>query len=166
MFRVPAAAVAFLGLAALPLGLAGCGAAPQKSAASAPRGIFTSANDCSENGQLKIELCSKAIDAAIAEHEASAPSYTTLKACETAEGADRCERAASGRYRPRLLAFLVTGSAPPVGRPLYATLKGEPGFRTGERKNLLASDETLRFSEHAVTAYEAHQPSGKRKGMF
>ncbi len=157
--------VALLCLAALAPLLSGCGQSPGAEGDGAKRGIYTSAADCADGGRLTIEACARIIEAAVVEHEATAPSYSSLKSCETAEGTERCERAASGRYRPRLLAFLVVASNPPVAHPLYATQKGEAGFRTGDRKNLLASDETLSFSRHAVAAYEANVGTGKRAGF-
>ena len=102
---------------------------------------------------------------AVAEHEKSAPSYSTLRSCEATEGRDRCERTHIGNYRPVLLAFLVVASKPPVAKPLYAS--GDPkkiGFRSAAKDFYLTSDDAVTMSEHAQTLAEAHvDPKAKKK---
>lgn len=155
-----------LAMAIAALALAGCGGGGKKTAEAAPfQGIYTASGDCADSGKLTIDQCLHAMEKAVAEHEKSAPTYKTLKSCETTEGANRCERTHVGNYRPVLLAFLVIASKEPVAKPLYAS--GDPkkvGFRTASKDFYLTSDETVTMSEHAQTLVEASTDTkGKRK---
>jgi len=146
--------------------LAGCGGgAPKTPEVAAERAVYTNARDCATGNKITIEQCSEAINKAIAEHEATAPKYTSIRSCETAEGEGKCDRIADKQFRPRLLAFLVTLSKPPVARPLYATIGGEQGFRLADKTMLLGTDETLTFSTRATAAYELNSKPVK-KGLF
>lgn len=144
-----------LAAVALTLSLAACGntTAPKVEAAKA---IYTSSTDCADGGKLTYEQCVEAMSAAVTAHEKSAPKYTSLKRCEEKEGAGKCENAEDGQFRPKLLAFFVVASTPPVATPLYPATKGEPGFRSADNRLYLEKDETITFSEHAQTLYEAH----------
>jgi uncharacterized protein YgiB involved in biofilm formation len=143
--------------------LAGCGEGAAKATAPAPRVVYTSSSDCAEAGKLTFEQCASAMEHAVAGHEKAAPSYASLKSCEKTEGEAQCERTASGGYRPRLLAFLVTAGASPTARPLYAAPEGKEGFRAADKTLFLVSDETLTFSGHAQTLAEGGAEAKKKK---
>ena len=97
------------------------------------------------------------------EHEKDAPTYNSEKSCIAKEGDGKCEHtAANGKYRPRLLAFLVTVSKTTKAKPLYAHPKGDSGFRDIGGSTYTTATEELVFSEHAQTMFEAHV--GKKKG--
>ena len=138
------------------LAAAGCGRSSQESKVPIQRGIFTSAADCAASQKFPMEKCTKAIEAAIENHVATAPAYTTLKACEKAEGAEKCERMDAKNYRPKLGAFLVAGNDEVMGTPLYPTSDGVAGFRGPDKAVYAADDESLTFSPQAVAAYELH----------
>jgi len=148
------------------LALAGCGASEPQSDTPIERGVFTSATDCAEGGKRTLEQCSAAITAAVAEHERAAATYPSLKSCETAEGADKCERTDTKSFRPRLMAFLVRMTDPPAAWPLYPTIKGEAGFRTGDNTILLSEDESLTFSRPALAAAELHAGKGSASSSY
>ena len=69
------------------------------------------------------------------------------------------ERTDTKSFRPRLMAFLVRMTDPPAAWPLYPTIKGEAGFRTGDNTILLSEDESLTFSRPALAAAELHAGS-------
>lgn len=148
----------------LPLALAGCGGSKSNTAdAKVSKGIYTTASDCAASGKLTYEQCSDLIYAAIEKHEADAPTYSELRFCEAKEGEGKCEFTANQKIRPKLMAFLVTASVPPAAIPLYATAKGEPGFRDLGGSTYLHTNEELVFSEHAVTVFERNNPKRKRQ---
>lgn len=137
-----------------------CGSDPPPAAGPAPileHGVFISSQDCADSGKLSAELCDKAVDMAIARHEAEAPIYKSLRQCVAAEGAERCDRMADGRYRPRLQAFYITLAKPTAGVPLYPSGGGEVGFRSPSKQAVSATDESLTVSSSAVTL--AHENS-------
>lgn len=136
--------------------LAGCGGG-NSAKPEAAKGIYTSSADCADHGKLTFEQCVTAMDQAVAEHESAAPTYSSLQRCEDAEGVNKCEHTHAGRFRPKLLAFFVVASEPPTATPLYAAPKGEAGFRNAGSKLFLEKDETITFSEHAQTLYEAQR---------
>ena len=137
--------------------LGGCGGEkPAVAAAQVEKAIFTSALDCESGGQLTLDVCSKTIEAAVAAHEKSAPSYKSQASCEEKEGTSKCERIAEKLYRPRLSAFLITASTPAVAFPLYLTKDAQLGFRTADMQVLLEKDDNLTFSKSARHAYEAY----------
>lgn len=143
--------------------LAGCGGSPSASTTPDYKGIFTTAVDCGESGKISYEDCSAAMSKAVDAHEKDAPTYSSQRACIAKEGEGKCEfTAANGRYRPRLLAFLVTASKPPVAKPLYAHAKGKPGFRDISNNEYTIDTEELAFSEHAQTMFEAQAAKKKR----
>ena len=80
-----------------------------------------------------------------------------------------CERTLNHKYRPRLLGFYVElddkGEKPPVGRPLYAAVRGEKGLRDHHGTVYLEADLTLEYSKSAVIAYQTYS-GGKIKGGF
>ncbi len=141
----------------LPAMLAGCGGSGGSTGPKVPKGVYTTAADCAEAGKLTYEQCSDLIYAAIDKHEAEAPTYSELRFCESKEGEGKCEFTANQKIRPKLQAFLVTVSEPPQAIPLYATPKGEPGFRDLGGTTYLHSNEELVFSEHAVTVFERNE---------
>lgn len=144
------------------IALAGCGKSQVASGEKEWKGIFTTADDCSQSGVLSYEECSDAMSKAVTEHEKSAPTYNSLTSCNAKEGDGRCEFTANGKYRPRLLAFLVQNTKPPKAMTLYAPLKGKTGFRDTSGSVYLVSNEALTFSEHAQTMFETHAVA-KRK---
>lgn len=139
-------------MACLPLSLAGCGGpAPKKQGPAALVGIYTSAADCSGSKKLSVADCNTLIHHAVAEHQQTAKTYISLRLCEAAEGSDRCERTEENAFRPKLLAFHITFSTPPVIQGLYAPAdKSQLGFSNRDKSlTVLAVDETLTFSENA-----------------
>jgi hypothetical protein len=150
-----------LASAILALSLAGCGAseAPKKPAAKAPdrQGIFISTNDCADAGIISSEMCGKAVDAAVRQHETKTAAYSTIGQCEKAEGKDRCTRASDGKFRARLQAFLITLGTPATGAPLYPGSKKTIGFRGSDKKVVNATDDTLIVSSAAMAL--AHENS-------
>lgn len=146
--------------------LAGCGdsspPAPTSSVPGKPviKAVFVSARDCAESGHDTTEVCERAIDRAVAQHVASAPSYPNARLCEAEEGKNMCERTESKTFRPRLIAFLVTFANPVTGVPLYAH-RSEPGFHTlGNKTTVLVSDEAYTFSRTALGSAEVYLKGG------
>lgn len=148
--------VATLGIVAIALGMAGCGGSAPQPTVPVERHIYTSANDCAEEGKLPLETCSKLIEAAIAQHVATAPTYGSLRSCEKVEGPEKCERTDMKTFRPMLSAFLFALGEVPVAFPLYPTLDGKAGFRKLDKQVLQGDDEAITFSRQAVAAYEQH----------
>lgn len=147
----------------LSTGIAGCGKSETVKAVPDFNGIYTTAVDCGESGKISYEDCSAAMAKAVEEHEKDAPTYNSEKSCIAKEGDGKCEyTAANGKYRPRLLAFLVTVSKTTKAKPLYAHPKGDAGFRDIGGSTYTTASEELVFSEHAQTMFEAHV--GKKKG--
>lgn len=134
-------------------GLTGCGGSSEP-AVPADRKIVTSAADCSADEKLTIEVCGSIIEAAISQHVAAAPTYTSLKSCEKTEGPGKCERSDAKSYRPALAAYLVTHSEPPVAAPLYPTSDGSAGFQMLDKTKFLDEDDKLPFSKSSVAMYE------------
>lgn len=150
--------------AMLASGLAGCGKAQISDATPEFKGIYTTSVDCADSGRFSYEDCSQAMAKAVDEHEKDAPTYASAKSCVAKEGEGKCEfTAANGKYRPRLLAFLVTSSKPPKAKPLYAHPKGDTGFRDISSTYYTTASDELVFSEHAQTMFEAH--AGKKRGL-
>lgn len=149
------------------LALAGCGGDTATLAGNGPKGIFVSTQDCAKNQNFDYKLCSTAIRAAIKIHNEDSPVHDTQRICEAKERA--CERTLNHKYRPRLLGFYVEldekGEKPPVGKPLYAAVRGEKGLRDHNSTIYLEADLALEFSQLAVNAYKAHS-GGKIKGGF
>ena len=144
-------------------GLSGCGKSETAQAVPDFNGIYTTAVDCGESGKISYEDCSRVMAKAVEEHEKDAPTYNSEKSCIAKEGDGKCEHtAANGKYRPRLLAFLVTVSKTTKAKPLYAHPKGDSGFRDIGGSTYTTATEELVFSEHAQTMFEAHV--GKKKG--
>lgn len=148
----------------LPLTVAGCGGEAEPPPAAGPpphKGIYTTSVDCSNSGKISVEGCALAIRQAIKVHEDTAPSYSELRFCVAKEGEGKCESAGGGRYRAKLMAFLVTSGVPPTAIPLYAHPRGEDGFRDLTENFYLHTSEDLVFSEHAQTLFETN--SGKKR---
>lgn len=144
-----------LSFAASLLALAGCGAsAPQNPKAPVAKGVFTSASDCAGAAILSLEECSDVIEKAVADHERTSPSYSSQKACESAEGADKCERTEAKRFRPRLSAFMIVAAEPPFARPLYPSDGTSVSFRTADKTVLSSDDDNVPFSRPAMAAAE------------
>lgn len=141
----------------------GCGDSGSPSGTSAAmRGVIASAGDCSSFGPEAVEACARAIERAVAKHEATA-AHAKLETCESAAGAGMCERAASGKYRPRLSAFLVTLDGTPRAEPLYPAASGTVGFQTAGKTTLAASDTSLAFSRLALSVAEGQAGSKKKR---
>jgi uncharacterized protein YgiB involved in biofilm formation len=157
-----ASGIALIAGAAL---LAGCGGGAKQAApqAQGDRYIFISAKDCAESGKLDLQRCGDAIDAAIATHLSTAPTYKSLYNCEKAEGLERCERTDDKTFRPRLVAYLVTINAgAATALPLYSGTPDDKGFRQSDKKKvLLVTDDTLTYSQSSIAIYEANRGNGK-----
>ncbi|MCB1520970.1 MAG: DUF1190 domain-containing protein [Hyphomicrobiaceae bacterium] len=136
--------------------LAGCGGEDKKVSDGLYRGVFTTAVDCADSGQLSYEDCANVMAAAVKIHEADAPTYKSQRSCISKEGQGKCEFTANGNYRPSLMAFLVVASKPPEAKPLYAHPKGEKGFRDIANNTYTDDNDELTFSEHAQTKFEVH----------
>lgn len=129
------------------------------------RGVFASASDCASFGSDVLKACSAAIERAVKAHEAASPAYRDIEACEKVAGEGRCERSASGTYRARLAAFMVTANgASARAEPLYPVGDGAVGFRTASNTKLLASDRSLAFSRLALSLAETQAAEGKKRG--
>ncbi len=130
--------------------LGGCGdtAPPAKPVAevAVERGVFISSQDCSESKKLSPENCDKAIEQAIRIHETQATPFKTLRQCAAARGPDRCEKMTTGQYRPRLQAFFVVMSNPPLAVPLYPSSGNEIGFLSLTKQAISGLDENLVIS--------------------
>ncbi len=137
------------------LGLTGCGKSTKSSGPVEWKGIFTTAADCADAGKLSYDECSDAMARAVTDHESNAQTYSELRFCEAKEGPGRCEFG-SGKYRSRLLAFLVTEGKPPKAVALYPPAKGRTGFRDSGGTLYTTDNEQLTFSEHAQTMFETH----------
>lgn len=144
--------------------LGGCGESGSSpgAASAAMRGVIASAGDCASFGPDAVEACAKAIERAVANHEATA-ALKTVEACEKTAGAGMCERAASGMYRPRLSAFLVTLGGSPKAEPLYPAASGTVGFQTASKTTLAASDTSVAFSRLALSVAEGQAGSQKKR---
>ncbi|MFW1123267.1 DUF1190 domain-containing protein, partial [Vibrio parahaemolyticus] len=72
---------------------AACGQAPppKQPGADTAIGIFTSASDCAASGKLGLTDCEILLSRALAIHQQAAKTYISMRLCEEAEGADRCE---------------------------------------------------------------------------
>ena len=142
------------------VGLSGCGGPPKAQAGPPPPlGVYTSAVDCADSKKLPLTQCDQLIQSAVNQHNQTAKNYISSRLCELTEGEDRCERTSANSFRPKLLAFLVTFSQPPLVQPLYAAAdKGALGFSTSDKsKTVLAVDETLLFSPAAKIVAEGNQ---------
>lgn len=155
-----------LGLFGFAAALGGCGdsGSPASSGSAADaRGVIVSAGDCVSFGPDAVKACAAAIERAVASHEASSASYTNLQACQSAAGDGKCERAASGKYRARLSAFVVNiGATSAHAEPLYPVKDGGVGFQTASNSKLLASDRSLSFSRLALSVAETQAAQGKK----
>lgn len=154
--------IRYMAVFAAALATSGCGSAEKQEAKVIPRHVVTSAIDCQEAASFTYDECTALIEKAVAAHDSSATSFTTLKACEAKEGPDKCERIDDRVFRPRLVAFLLTMSEPPVVEPLYVSQGEQVGFRTAGATVLAIEDEKYSFTKSAVEAAEALV--SKRKG--
>jgi hypothetical protein len=155
-------ALALFGLAAL---LSGCGNEPTASSDSKSedlRGVIASASDCVSFGSEAVIACSEAIERAVTWHETASMTYNNIEACETAVGESKCERAASGKYRRRLSAFMVSLGSSPHAEPLYPAKDGAVGFQSANKSTYLASDRSITFSRLAVSVAETEAAKGPR----
>lgn len=158
----PARVLAFLVLAAL---TGGCGnSQPQSSTGKSEvlRGIIASASDCTSFGADAVKACADAIERAVNRHEATSQVYNNIDACEKAVGDGKCERAASGKYRQRLSAFMVALGSAPRAEPLYPAKSGKIGFQTADKSTYLASDQSIPFSRLALSVAEAEAAPAKK----
>lgn len=151
------------GLLGITTALAGCGdsGASGSTASGDARGVIASAADCVAFGADAVKACAAAIERAVEKHEASSTSYTNLQLCEREAGAERCERAASGRYRARLSAFMVTIGATARAEPLYPLTDGV-GFQTAGKSKHLADDRSVVFSSLALSVAETQAARGNK----
>lgn len=166
MKKIP---VGSLGVVAVCVLLAGCGGSgAPKLAEGTYRTIVVSTNDCSMNPKLSFEVCSEAINGALASHDEKTPSYDTLRACTATESQDSCERDLNQKYRPRLLAYLVETykEKPPKGVPLYSAGKNKAGFRDAEKTVYNDTDLTIDFSRRSIAVFNQNLPAGKKKRAF
>ena len=152
---------AFLGAALL---IGGCGdSGSAGGSGSGTRGVVASAADCVSFGPGAVEACAGAIERAVNSHEGSTTTYSDVQACEDVVGQGGCERSASGKYRPRLSAFMVTLGSKASAEPLYPTNDGTIGFLTASKAMLPASDRSLGFSRLALSVAELQAGSEKKK---
>ncbi|HRN88718.1 DUF1190 domain-containing protein [Hyphomicrobium sp.] len=167
-FAMRSFSVAHASLLAAAALLGGCGDSGQATGTTtSTRGVIASASDCASFGPGAVDACAQAIERAVAQHETTA-AHNNLETCESAVGVGMCERAASGRYRVRLSAFLVTLSDNPRGEPLYPAPAGTVGFVTANKTTFAANDHSVAFSRLATSVAEAQAASakGKKKSMF
>ena len=146
----------------------GCGngdsASSSAGKSSDTRSVIASASDCSSFGPEVVRACGAAIERAIARHEAASAMYRNVQACDRAVGVNQCERAASGKYRARLSAFMVTiGREATKAEPLYPVKDGGIGFQTADASKLLASDQSVPFSRLALSVAETQAAGSKKK---
>lgn len=154
----------FAGLFSAALLLGGCGQSSPGGGSKAAdiRGVIASASDCASFGADAVKACASAIERAVSSHEATSASYNNLDGCEKAVGEGKCERAASGKYRSRLSAFMVTVSGGAArAEPLYPVNSGV-GFRSASNSEYLASDDSVTFSRLALSVAETQAGSGKK----
>ncbi|HEX2841216.1 DUF1190 domain-containing protein [Hyphomicrobium sp.] len=148
-----------------PLGGCGDSSVPAASGSnSSARGVIVSASDCASFGEAAVKSCADAIERAVASHEASSKTYSNIETCEKDVGQDKCERAASGKYRQKLSAFAVTIGSSTRAEPLYPTKDGAVGFQTASKSVMLASDQSLNFSRLALSVAETQSAQGKKRG--
>ncbi len=161
----PLKSVRILTLVAFAALLGGCGDSQPSASGSGKtevlRGIIASASDCTSFGPEAVKACSEAIERAVTRHEAASATYNNIEACETAVGESKCERAASGKYRQRLAAFLVALGTTPRAEPLYPAKDGAVGFQSADRSTYLASDHSITFSRLALSVAESEAASKK-----
>lgn len=153
------------GLMGISTALAGCGnSGAGGSASSDARGVIASAADCVSFGADAVKACANAIERAVEKHEASTTSHPNLDLCEREVGPERCERAASGRYRARLSAFMVTIGETARAEPLYPVADGV-GFQTADKSKLLTEDRSVVFSSLALSVAEMQAARGKKNRL-
>jgi hypothetical protein len=154
------------GLMGLSTAFAGCSdSGPSEQSSADARGVIASAADCVSFGTDAVKACAAAIEEAINAHEASTTSFTNLQACERDVGVSKCERAASGRYRARLSAFMVTiGSTAAHAEPLYPVSEGGVGFQKADKSKLMAEDRSTTFSSLALSVAEMQAAQGGSGG--
>lgn len=146
----------------------GCGDSGSPAGSADTRGVVASAGDCVSFGPGAVEACAAAIERAVTRHEESTTAYTAVEDCEAVVGEGKCERSASGKYRPRLSAFMVTLGPPARAEPLYPTNDGTVGFLTANKSKVPASDRSLGFSRLALSVAEmqAGQDKKARRSRF
>lgn len=138
--------------------LSACGdnsiSASPAAAGAPPRGIFISASDCAAANKISLEECGRAIDRAVTTYLRQAPSYRSLRSCESAAGANRCTRDVDGHYRAQLQAFLVTMSKPAHAEALFPpTHKGTIGFKSAQGTvQAFTDDYTISASAQAIAS--------------
>jgi hypothetical protein len=147
--------------------LSGCGKSEQKQAAAKPieKAIYMSAADCMDGGKLTADECTILIERAVKMHEATAPTFKSLRSCEEASGMDRCEKDVAGAYRMRLQAFMFEiGGPQPIVSPLYPSADGKIGFRDSKKKLVAAIDDNMIVSQASLTVAHENAKIGKKKG--
>ena len=144
-------AIATTILASLILAACGGSAPPPVAGPAVERGIFISSGDCADSKKLTADECDKAIESAVALHEAQAVHHKTARACEAVAGLERCDKTVDGQFRPRLQAFFVVMSKPPTAVPLYPPQVSSMAFQSLSKQIINAKDETLIVSAAAVT---------------
>ncbi len=152
------------------LAAAGCGKSKkEETGPPVAKHIITSAMDCTEAAGLTYDVCQPLIEKAVTEHQSNATKYTSLKACEGKEGATKCEKVADKDFRPKLAAFLLTMSEPPVAVPLYASADASIGFRGADNTKFSSEDDKFTFSKsatHAAELFAASKPAGGGGGLL
>jgi uncharacterized protein YgiB involved in biofilm formation len=151
-----------LAILASALALAGCGkSGTPKEKVEVKQYIVVSAVDCADHTGLPFETCIEVLQTAISAHDKAATTYPKIEACETAEGADRCDRIGEKSYRARVTAFQITMSEKPTALPLYAGKAATAGFRTAGNVEISAEADTFIFTKSAADA--AHLYIAKKK---
>lgn len=131
----------------------GCGKSdePKVAAPPAEHGIFISVSDCKDSGKISEEACGQAIDAAVASHEETAPTYKSVNQCAGTLGPDRCDKGVDGLYRPRIQAFYVIMGDPATAVPLYPPTTPAIGFQSPSKQAIDARNESLHVSVAALS---------------
>ena len=148
------------------LGLSGCGKSEDKVASKieTEKAIYMSSADCTDGGKVAADMCAVLIDRAVKMHEAQAPTFKSLRSCETDAGVDRCERTGKELYRMRLQAFLfeIIGKQA-MATPLYPSADAKIGFRDAAKKAVDARDENFIVSQASLTLAHENAKIGKKR---
>lgn len=156
--------VLLLSVLAVATASAGCGdssGTQAQSSASDARGVIASASDCVSFGAEAVKACSAAIERAVEQHESSSKSFVSIQLCEKDIGPQKCERSASGHYRAKLSAFMVTMGPPAKAEPLYPMADASVGFQTASKSKLLTDDHSVVFSSLALSVAEMQAARSK-----
>lgn len=124
--------------------------AGEKRSEDMPEGgkAYKSLAECEAGGDVTKADCAKGWDDALTAHEKTAPTFTSLAACETEYGAGKCgtpRNSTAGSYIPTMAAIMIGsmwlsrgyGAAPMVCRPYDPSCR--PGLTGGRYAGAPAS---------------------------